>query len=174
MMSFREQRYYFIKERAPRLLETRLSWQSTMAVSQPCFLLLGCLLTFAHAVSEAAEGRDDMLEFQFHHVHIGPGVCAALKLCHEKACLFFQSLDLEINKDKIIWLLVFIFLVMSSSLQPPWTVVCQSFLLMGFSRQEGWWLPFPPRGIFATQGSNPGLSNWAGTFFTIQLIWEAL
>ena len=39
-----------------------------------------------------------------------------------------------------------------------WTVACQAPLSMGFSRQEYWsGLPFPPPGIFQTQGSNPGL-----------------
>ena len=40
----------------------------------------------------------------------------------------------------------------------PWTAAHQAPLSMGFSRQEycsG--LPFPPLGIFSTQGSNPGL-----------------
>ena len=38
----------------------------------------------------------------------------------------------------------------------PWTVACQAPLSMGFSRQEYWsGLPFPPLGIFPTQGSNP-------------------
>ena len=37
----------------------------------------------------------------------------------------------------------------------PWTVVHQAPLFMGFSRQEYWsGLPFPPPGIFPTQGSN--------------------
>ena len=40
----------------------------------------------------------------------------------------------------------------------PWTVACQAPLSMGFSRQEYWsWLPFPPLGIFPTQGLNPHL-----------------
>ena len=40
----------------------------------------------------------------------------------------------------------------------PWTVAHQAPLSMGFSRQ-GYWsgLPFPPPGMFPTQGSNPGL-----------------
>ena len=40
----------------------------------------------------------------------------------------------------------------------PWAVACQAPLSTGFSRQEyqnG--LPWPPPGIFPTQGSNPGL-----------------
>ena len=37
-----------------------------------------------------------------------------------------------------------------------WTIACQGALSMGFSRQEYWsGLPFPPLGIFLTQGSNP-------------------
>ena len=48
---------------------------------------------------------------------------------------------------------------MSDSLWPcVWTVARQSPLPMGFSRQEYWSvLPFPPQGIFLTQGSNPSL-----------------
>ena len=39
-----------------------------------------------------------------------------------------------------------------------WTVDRQSPLSMGFSRQEYWiGLPFPPSGIFLTQGSNTSL-----------------
>ena len=37
-------------------------------------------------------------------------------------------------------------------LRPPWTVICQALLYMGFSRQP---ISFF-RGIFMTQGSNPG------------------
>ena len=40
----------------------------------------------------------------------------------------------------------------------PWTVAHQAPLSMGFSRQEYWrGLPFPPPGIFPTQGPNPHL-----------------
>ena len=40
----------------------------------------------------------------------------------------------------------------------PWTVAHQDPLPVGFPRQEYWsGLPFPPPGIFPTQGSNPGL-----------------
>ena len=40
----------------------------------------------------------------------------------------------------------------------PWTVISQALRSMGFSRQEHWGgLPFPPPGIFPTQGSNPCL-----------------
>ena len=40
----------------------------------------------------------------------------------------------------------------------PWTVACQAYLSMGFSRQEYWSeLPFPTPGVFLTQGSNPRL-----------------
>ena len=42
----------------------------------------------------------------------------------------------------------------------PWTVACRAALSMGFSRQEYWsGLPFPPPGIFPTQGSNWGLPH---------------
>ena len=44
------------------------------------------------------------------------------------------------------------------TLGTPRTVACPAPLSMGFSRQEYWsGLPFPPQGIFLTQGSNPGL-----------------
>ena len=40
----------------------------------------------------------------------------------------------------------------------PCTVACQAPLSLGFSRQEYWnGLPFPPQGIFLTQGLNPHL-----------------
>ena len=40
----------------------------------------------------------------------------------------------------------------------PWTAACQPPLSMAFSRQEEWsGLPFPPLGIFPTQGLNPRL-----------------
>ena len=38
----------------------------------------------------------------------------------------------------------------------PWTVACQAPLSMEFSRSQ---LPFPPPGIFSTQGSNSYLLN---------------
>ena len=39
-----------------------------------------------------------------------------------------------------------------------WTVASQAPLSIGFSKQEHWsGLPFPPPGIFLTQGSYPGL-----------------
>ena len=51
----------------------------------------------------------------------------------------------------------------------PWTVAHQAPLSMGFSRQEYWsGLPFPPLGIFLTQGSNLGflhLLHWQADFF---------
>ena len=40
----------------------------------------------------------------------------------------------------------------------PWTVPYQAPMPIGFSRQEYWsGLPFPPQGIFPTQGSNLSL-----------------
>ena len=51
-----------------------------------------------------------------------------------------------------------------------WTVTCQALLCMEFSRQVYWYgLPFPPPGIFPTQGSNQhliGLPTLVGKFFT--------
>ena len=55
----------------------------------------------------------------------------------------------------------------------PWMVAHQAPLTMGFSRQENWRsLPFPPPGIFRTQGSNPSLLHcrWILYHWTI---WEA-
>ena len=43
----------------------------------------------------------------------------------------------------------------------PWTVAHQAPLSMGSPRQEYWsGLPFPPPGIFLTQGSNLCLLHW--------------
>ena len=40
----------------------------------------------------------------------------------------------------------------------PWTVAHQAPLSVGFPRKDYWsGLPFPPQGIFPTQGSDPGL-----------------
>ena len=40
----------------------------------------------------------------------------------------------------------------------PYTAACQASLSMGFPRPEFWWgLPFPPPGIFPTQGLNLSL-----------------
>ena len=59
----------------------------------------------------------------------------------------------------------------------PWTVALQAPLSMGFSRQEyGSGLPFPPPGIFLTQGSNPpspASPALAGGFFTTSTTWDA-
>ena len=42
----------------------------------------------------------------------------------------------------------------------PWTVPYQAPMPIGFSRQEYWsGLPFPPQGIFPTQGSNLSLQH---------------
>ena len=58
----------------------------------------------------------------------------------------------------------------------PQTVARQALLSVEFSRQEYWsgW-PFPPPGVFLTQGSNLGLMSPAlvGGFFTTST-WEAL
>ena len=48
--------------------------------------------------------------------------------------------------------------VVSNSFVTPWTVACQAPLSKVFLRQEYWVkLPFPSKGIFLTQGSNPHL-----------------
>ena len=48
--------------------------------------------------------------------------------------------------------------VVSNCSVSPWTVAQQAPLSVGFPRQEYWSrLPFPPQGIFRTQGLNPSL-----------------
>ena len=65
-----------------------------------------------------------------------------------------------------------------SDFATPWTVAHQAPLSMEFSRQEyrsG--LPFPPPGIFPTQGSNPCsfcFLHWQVGFFTTRATWKAL
>ena len=50
---------------------------------------------------------------------------------------------------------------MPNSFAPPWTVVHQASLSMGFPRQEyGVSCHFLLQGIFPTQGSNPHLPHW--------------
>ena len=42
-----------------------------------------------------------------------------------------------------------------------WTVALKASLSMGFSRQDYWnGLPFPPPGVFLTQGLNPAFMHW--------------
>ena len=59
-------------------------------------------------------------------------------------------------------------LVVSDS-ATPWAAALQAPLSVGFSRQEDWsGLPFPPSGIFLTQGLNPSvllLPHWQGDSF---------
>ena len=51
--------------------------------------------------------------------------------------------------------LLFSYQVMSNS-ATPWTVACQTSLLMGFPRQENWsGLPFPPPGDIPDPGIEP-------------------
>ena len=51
--------------------------------------------------------------------------------------------------------LLFSYQVMSNS-ATPWTVACQTPLLMRFSRQENWnGLPFPPPGDLPYPGNEP-------------------
>ena len=61
---------------------------------------------------------------------------------------------------------------------PQWTVVCQAFLSMGFSRKEYWiGLTFPPLGGSSQPGMEPASlesPELAGGFFTSSTIWEAL
>ena len=52
-----------------------------------------------------------------------------------------------------------------------WTVARQALLFIGFFRQEYWsGLPFPPPGIFPTQGCNPSLLHllhWQAGFLPL-------
>ena len=64
------------------------------------------------------------------------------KICIRSACVY-----------------VFSHSVVSDSVT-PWTRAHQAPITMEFSRQEYWsGLPFPPPGIFPTQGSNPDLPH---------------
>ena len=48
----------------------------------------------------------------------------------------------------------------------PWTITCQAPLSMKFSKQEDCsGLPFPPQGIFLTQGLNLGLLHCRQTLY---------
>ena len=65
--------------------------------------------------------------------------------------------------------------VVSDSFVTPWTAARQTPMSLGFSRQEyrsG--LPFPPPGVFPTQGWKPPIKSpaLAGGFFTTSLTWE--
>ena len=66
----------------------------------------------------------------------------------------------------------------SDSFVTLWIVACWAPLSMGFSRQEYWsGLPYPPPGVFLTQGSSPCLlcpQHWQCRFFTISATWEAV
>ena len=58
-----------------------------------------------------------------------------------------------------------------------WTVDCQAPLFMGILQaKKPEWLPFPPPGIFLTQGLNLHLLSpvLVGGFFTTSSTWEAL
>ena len=55
------------------------------------------------------------------------------------------------------------------TLWPPWTVVHQAALSMGFSRQESWSrLPFPSPGELPDPGMEPETPVLAGKFFTTE------
>ena len=54
----------------------------------------------------------------------------------------------------------------------PWTIVCQSPLLMEFYRQEYWsGLPFPSPGIFPIQGLNPRI--WSLLYWQVDSLSQA-
>ena len=58
---------------------------------------------------------------------------------------------------------------MSDSFVTPWTVACQAFLSVGFSRQEYWsGLPFPPPGDLPDPGMEPVSPALEGGFFTAE------
>ena len=60
----------------------------------------------------------------------------------------------------------------SNSFASPWTVACQAFLFMGFSRQVYWGvLPFSPAGDLPDSGiktASPVSPALAGGFFTTE------
>ena len=71
-------------------------------------------------------------------------------------------------------MLLFSHSVMFNSFATPWTVACQAPLSTGFPRQNSWSeLPFPPQGIFLTQGSNPHLLHYRWILHH-SATWEAL
>ena len=64
----------------------------------------------------------------------------------------------------------------SNSFASPWTVACQAFLFMGFSRQVYWGvLPFSPAGDLPDSEIEPMSHTCpalAGRFFTTSTMWE--
>ena len=68
--------------------------------------------------------------------------------------------------------------VMSSSLQTPWTIVCQALLSMRFSQQEYWsGVSFSPSGDLPDPGIEPASlmsPALADELFTTSATWEAL
>ena len=57
----------------------------------------------------------------------------------------------------------------------PWTVVYQTPLSMGFSRQEYWnGLPFPTPGDLPDSETEPESPGFAGRFLTTSTTWEAI
>ena len=65
-------------------------------------------------------------------------------------------------------MLMFSHPVMSNSLRPPWTIVCQAPLSVGLNQQEYWSvLPFLPPGYLPDLGIQPHLlGSSIGRFFT--------
>ena len=55
----------------------------------------------------------------------------------------------------------------------PWTAALQAPLSMGFSKQEYWsGLPFPPLGIFPTQGLNLHFLYWQADSLPLSHLWS--
>ena len=71
-------------------------------------------------------------------------------------------------------MLMFNHSVMSNSLRPPWTIVCQAPLSVGLNQQEYWSvLPFLPPGYLPDLGiqpASPGLLHWQVLYHCT--IWE--
>ena len=78
------------------------------------------------------------------------------------------------KKEKKIQIVVVVLLVSHVWLfATPWTVACQASMPMGLSRQEyrsG--LPFPPPGVFLTQGSNSRLLHWQADSSPLSYLWS--
>ena len=78
-----------------------------------------------------------------------------------------SEIHMWLNISIIPTLLLFRQQVMSNSFAPPWTVVWQGPLSMGFPKQEYWsGLPFPSPGDLLNPGIKPVFPALAGRFFT--------
>ena len=92
---------------------------------------------------------------------------------HALLCLKVYSWCISTHSSAIL------FLAHVQLFKTPWTVVHQTPLSMGFSRQEYWsWLPFPSPGHLPDAGKIEPVSLMspalASRFFTTSTTWEAL